>query len=178
MILIIGTPDSGKSALAEDTILKLCESQTIAYIATMEPFGEEGKLRIERHRKLRSGKGFITFEKYQQVQELASDFEESLITGALLECVSNLVGNEMEASFNQGKSDEELAHQICEEIKVLDDCLQSFVVVTNEFELLETYDDKTKRYIKLTSLVNEQLKRVAIKYMKKEESGWVVYENN
>ena len=37
------------------------------YIATMEVFGEEGRKKVERHKKLRQGKGFITIESPKDV---------------------------------------------------------------------------------------------------------------
>ncbi len=40
--LIIGTPDSGKSKRAEDLALKLSGDGKRIYLATMDPFGEEG----------------------------------------------------------------------------------------------------------------------------------------
>ena len=37
------------------------------YIATMEVFGEEGRKKVERHKMLRQGKGFITIESPKDV---------------------------------------------------------------------------------------------------------------
>lgn len=54
--LVIGAAASGKSAYAES--LCLGHDGPRVYLATMEPFGEEGARRIARHRALREGKGF------------------------------------------------------------------------------------------------------------------------
>ena len=61
MILITGGSGSGKSAYGEKRILEAGE-MTRYYIATMEVFGEEGRKKVERHKMLRQGKGFITIE--------------------------------------------------------------------------------------------------------------------
>ena len=53
--LVIGAAASGKSAYAES--LCLGHDGPRVYLATMEPFGEEGARRIARHRALREGKG-------------------------------------------------------------------------------------------------------------------------
>lgn len=58
--LVIGAAASGKSAYAES--LCLGHDGPRVYLATMEPFGEEGARRIARHRPLREGKGFSTLE--------------------------------------------------------------------------------------------------------------------
>ena len=58
--LIIGGSASGKSEYAERLVCSLPGKRI--YVATMEPFGEEGRERIARHRKLREGKGFATVE--------------------------------------------------------------------------------------------------------------------
>ena len=42
-VLIIGYPDSGKSKLAEDMVLEMSAPGERVYIATMIPFGEEGR---------------------------------------------------------------------------------------------------------------------------------------
>ena len=59
--LVIGAAASGKSAYAES--LCLGHDGPRVYLATMEPFGEEGARRIARHRALREGKGFSTLER-------------------------------------------------------------------------------------------------------------------
>ena len=59
LALVTGGSGSGKSAWAEDLVLSLGEGRRI-YIATMYPFDEESHRRIERHRKMRAGKGFET----------------------------------------------------------------------------------------------------------------------
>ena len=54
MILIVGGAGSGKSAFAEDLLIKLSgDKMSRFYIATMEPYGEEAAARIRKHREAR-----------------------------------------------------------------------------------------------------------------------------
>ena len=161
MILILGTPNSGKSEYAEKLITAGASGQEIAYIATMEPYGDEGIARVNKHRKQREGKGFVTYEKYSAIDELVNDFAKDDIRAGLLECVSNLVGNEMHCEDNKGKTIEELADIIEAEIVKLDECLDMLVVVSNRFDSSDDYDEDTKNYVRLTNMVNERLDKRA-----------------
>ncbi|WP_029231688.1 bifunctional adenosylcobinamide kinase/adenosylcobinamide-phosphate guanylyltransferase [Butyrivibrio sp. VCB2006] len=92
--LIIGTQNSGKSALAEELSVSTGDEHRI-YLATMKVYDEDGLKRIEKHRKQREGKGFFTIEKEYGIAEVLDEIESPKATTVLLECVSNLVGNEM-----------------------------------------------------------------------------------
>lgn len=61
-VLIIGHPDSGKSKIAEDMVMEMSAPGGRIYLATMIPCGEEGRVRVEKHRNMRAGKGFVTIE--------------------------------------------------------------------------------------------------------------------
>ena len=50
MILVVGSPDSGKSVKAEELAAELSGNEKKIYLATMIPFGEEGAARVEKHR--------------------------------------------------------------------------------------------------------------------------------
>ena len=88
---VIGAAASGKSAYAES--LCLGHDGPRVYLATMEPFGEEGARRIARHRALREGKGFSTLERTRDVGAAASGLPCGCTL--LLEDVGNLVANEL-----------------------------------------------------------------------------------
>ena len=60
--LVTGGSGSGKSEYAESLITSSPFSERI-YLAAMEALGEEGSKRVLRHRRLRLGKGFSTFER-------------------------------------------------------------------------------------------------------------------
>lgn len=90
VIVVIGGSGSGKSEFAENLAVKLNRGHLI-YIATMQPFGEEGRKRIIRHQMLRQDKNFHTIECYMDLGMVSIAQE----TTVLLECMSNLVANEI-----------------------------------------------------------------------------------
>ena len=88
--LITGGSGSGKSAYAESVITDFGDYERI-YIATMYPFDEESHARIRRHRQVRAKKNFQTLECYIGLKDLKVPAGSCV----LLECMSNLVANEM-----------------------------------------------------------------------------------
>ena len=85
--LIIGGSASGKSEYAERLVCPLPGKRI--YVATMEPFGEEGRERIARHRKLREGKGFVTAEVPRDLDVFADALRKSRAQGEVFGKVSN-----------------------------------------------------------------------------------------
>ena len=67
--LIMGGSGSGKSAYAEDYALAQAGESSKYYIATMQIYDAEGLRKVERHRKLRAGKGFVTIEQPTDIAE-------------------------------------------------------------------------------------------------------------
>lgn len=94
--LITGGSASGKSAFAEEHVLKL--SGRRIYLATMEPFGAED--RIEKHRRQRAGKGFATVERPMNLAGLFLPPDANV----LLECLGNLTANELYTPQGGGPS--------------------------------------------------------------------------
>lgn len=89
--LVTGGSGSGKSAYAEAMVMQ-SGGRKRYYLATMEVFGEEGKKKVERHKKLREGKGMITIERPRGLLGLVLDEGENTV---LLECMANLAANEL-----------------------------------------------------------------------------------
>lgn len=171
LILITGGSGSGKSAYAEEYIGNLAGAGPKYYIATMQVYDEEGRIKIKRHRAMRSGKGFETIEQPVRIEEalLKMQLEKSgaeegkrRCTGAaLLECMSNLAANEM-FSGEEMKSREETADRIASGVKRLNDNLEHLVIVTNNvFEDGRRYDDTTMEYIRLMGMINRNLAAMA-----------------
>ncbi|MCR5665294.1 MAG: bifunctional adenosylcobinamide kinase/adenosylcobinamide-phosphate guanylyltransferase [Eubacterium sp.] len=150
--MVYGGSGSGKSEFAEELCMK--ENGEKYYIATMQPYGEEGKKRIERHRALRAGKGFITIEQYVDMQN--APIEQSKVV--LLECLSNLVANEV---FRKTRK-EDTAQYIYEGICKLQERTNHLVVVTNDvFTDGNHYDETTREYMKVLGCVNRMLAKDA-----------------
>lgn len=171
--LIIGGSGSGKSAYAEECIGKLSENCEKYYLATMQAFGKEGQAKVERHRKLRSGKGFVTIEQPVSIQEaleimgeketkvLFEKGEVARSRTALLECMSNLVANEM-FSCETPISAEAVTEKVMKEIALLSKGLKHLVIVSNNvFEDGIVYDETTMEYLQALGRINEKLAEMA-----------------
>lgn len=157
MVLVIGGSGSGKSSYAEELAVSLSfPAMEKYYLATMQVFDEEGQRRVERHRDLRSGKGFLTIEQPTEIHKAA----EKMGAGdkvALLECISNLTANEM--FLQEGaRTRMQAAEQILGSIALLERETTHLVVVSNNvFEDGITYDKATMEYIRAMGLVNQSL---------------------
>lgn len=190
--LITGGSGSGKSAYAEKYICHVSNEKGCKekyYIATMQVFDDEGQRKIDRHRRLRAGKGFITIEQPRDIQNAVSmlQSENCLKTGrsALLECMSNLVANEMfspvDASGIQAAEAEKealddpenmkdyetaqisrVSKKVLKEVSILSENVAELVIVTNNvFEDGVCYDESTMNYIKAMGIVNRGLAAMA-----------------
>lgn len=175
--LVTGGSGSGKSAYAE-SLLSSCEGIRY-YIATMQIYDAEGEKKVERHRKLRAGKGFLTIESPMNVGKIrfacAGESEQAQYRkeaerkvqcgsekkSALLECMSNLTANEMFTKDGM-KSEEEVVEKIVSEIQTLSQKLDNLVIVTNNvFEDGVIYDAGTMEYLKALGRINAALARLA-----------------
>ena len=150
LTLVTGGSGSGKSAFAEDRVLSFGEAKRI-YIATMHPFDEESHKRIERHRKMRAGKGFETVECYTGLKKVRLP-ESDKDRVVLLECMSNLAANEM---FEEQGAHERTVEEILSGLENLMEQAAHVVIVTNEiFSDGCRYDAETVRYIRLLGNLN------------------------
>ena len=163
--LVYGGSSSGKSEFAENLV---CQTnyKNKYYLATMKS-REDTKERIERHRQIRSGKGFVTLEHdvdiVNAIPEIdnidSGDFSTSNTDGeiVLLECMSNLVANEM---FKDGEiySADTCVAKILSDVKEIEKCVASLVIVTNNvFEDGLSYDVGTKEYLRALGTINRRL---------------------
>lgn len=154
MILVTGGSGSGKSAYAEDRVLSFGDGRRI-YIATMYPFDLESKKRIDRHRRMRAGKGFETVECYTGLKDLVLPGDSTV----LLECMSNLVANEM---FSDEGAKANTVEEIMDGILLLKDQVKNLVVVTNEiFSEVSAYEGETGMYRIYLGEINRRLGAIA-----------------
>ncbi len=157
MTLITGPQNSGRSALAEDICCSLAGDEQKIYIATMIVQDEAGEERIKKHRQKRSGKNFLTVELPKNLATLEVPEVNLSQSVCLLECVTNLVGNEMHAPENQGFSDEALSNLVVAEVLHLKERVKHLVAVSGTYEELPDYDADTLRFVRLLHHVNEVL---------------------
>lgn len=175
IVLIVGVPDSGKSARAEKIALTLAGDRPKIYLATMNPQGEEGIARVARHREARNGKGFITIERMTDIETLAPFMKSNPNASCLLECLSNLVANEMFAPKNAKLTDDELVKKIVDSVRELRTQVGDLTIVSNEFSPNDPgYDDSTRRYVRLLSQVNAEIKSFADRVDEWSEQHWIV----
>ena len=162
MKIITGKQNSGKSLRAEE--LAVSYGKPLFYLATMKIMDEEGRKRVEKHRKQREGKGFITIECEYGIRQAFDVIGDPAGATVLLECVANLVGNELYDNPDRAwskdpmKADpDDFARAITEDIRYLDDHVDNLIVVTSEYEADEYADEETKLYIDLFDRVNKTL---------------------
>ena len=184
--IVYGGSASGKSSYAESFAMSLQGEGRLLYIATMYPYkwntteiDPETMQRIERHRAMRADKGFDTVECYRHVEHIVAKRQDVL----LLECMSNLLSNEM--YLEQDSDDGGLAETMSEVEKTgvgmsetlspvskkivqalvnLSTRVQDVVIVTNDVFSdggSLTYDESTREYVKNLAEINCALAREA-----------------
>lgn len=184
--IVYGGSASGKSSYAESFAMSLQGDGRLLYIATMYPYkwnttelDPETIQRIERHRAMRADKGFDTVECYRHVEHIVAKRQDVL----LLECMSNLLANEM--YLEQDSDDGGLAETMSEVEKTgvgmsetlspvskkivqalvnLSTRVQDVVIVTNDVFSdggSLTYDESTREYVKNLAEINCALAREA-----------------
>ncbi len=130
------------------------------YIAAMQVSDGEGRRRVRRHRAERSGKGFYTIEQPVRIEKALSGMREGRRT-VLLECVSNLTGNEMFAGA-QPRSGADAAEDIIRGIERIKEHTTHLIVVSNNvFEDGILYESATMDYIRAMGRINCELAALA-----------------
>ncbi len=169
MHVITGGSGSGKSAYAEMWLTGNKKNGTnvvspcsYVYIATMRPFGAETQKKIERHRKMRAGKGFQTLECYGDLRMLDEKLQYHETAGILLECISNLLADVLYLEDGSLREDEEVLNMIVEGIRYLNKKTDRLVIVTNEVHSdVQDYSAETRKYIELLGRINQELGNMA-----------------
>ncbi|MFI3209238.1 MAG: bifunctional adenosylcobinamide kinase/adenosylcobinamide-phosphate guanylyltransferase [Eubacteriales bacterium] len=155
VVFIIGGSASGKSEYAENLSVRLAKEEPKLYIATMEPFGEEAKYRIERHHALRKNKGFHTREQYRNLEEIKEEGYHTM----LLECMSTLLANEL---FAEEETKEHYLESILHGIETLKSRSEHLVLVSNKiFDDGVEYAEETKTYIRALGEINSRVSQEA-----------------
>lgn len=153
--LILGGSGSGKSAYAEDYLLRMAADKKKYYIATMQIWDAEMQAKVDRHHRLRQGKGFTTMEQPTALEQAVTQMEPG--GAALLECMSNLTANEM-FSGEQPTDRQTVIAKILRGVDVLRKQVDPLVIVTNNvFEDGIVYDSATMEYIEALGRINERL---------------------
>lgn len=156
LTFIFGGSASGKSEYAEQYAASLAHNcnAPLFYLATMCANDTESKQRIERHRKMRADKSFQTMEVSKEIGSIVVE-SDSVV---LLECLSNLLANEMFSSNTTAYSVSSLLQQI----RHLQAHCQHLIVVSNEiFSDGICYDLSTTQYLSDLGYLHRELCRTA-----------------
>lgn len=144
--IVIGGAASGKSEFAE-ALVQTLPGQRV-YVATMEPYDGECLARIEKHRRQRAGKGFLTLERYRDLGGL----EVPAGANVLLECMSNLLANELYSPQGGGSA------AVLGGVERLSQRCAHLTIVANEvFSGGCDYEGDTLRYLRELGAVNRAL---------------------
>ena len=152
LTLVLGGAASGKSEYAESLVLKTTGPRY--YLATMQVWDAESERRVERHRRMRAGKGFATVECPVNLAGAV------LPAGcaALLEDLSNLTANE----FFGPQGREEAFGRVLSGVERAAEQATLLVVVTNElFSDGMDYDPETLAYLDVLARLNRAVARRA-----------------
>ena len=159
--LVTGGSGSGKSEYAENWLMEQSGGQKdllpLIYVATMMPYTEETKKKIERHHRLRAGKGFRTIEKYTDMYKVQVPENK----GILLECISNLIANEL---YREDKvtGPEETVKRVVQGVRSLAGHTERLVIVTNEVNSdINGYSEETEEYRACIGCTNQELAKMA-----------------
>ena len=181
-ITVTGGSGSGKSVFAEKCALLLAQMDMagetaeelrrgkLVYLAAMNPAGREGRMRVQRHRAMRRGKGFCTIERQRQLTGISR--EKILGRTVLVEDLSNLIANELFSGEDpdggawQGPGDpgdgaflSEKTERTCREIREGIAFLRSqaghLILVMNEiFSDGIRYDPQTDQFLRAAGLLS------------------------
>ena len=171
IIVIIGGSGSGKSELAENMAVEV-NNGGLVYIATMQVFDDECRERVKRHQRMRQSKNFKTVECFTDLKKVIVEKN----TTALLECMSNLIANEM---FSEEGSKENTVRDIKQGMNYLAEQTDNLLVVTNNiFEDGMQYDGETEEYRKVLGEVNQWICKIADKVVEVVHGIPIELKNN
>lgn len=156
LTLIIGGSSSGKSQFAEDMARDVVGEKL--YIASMLPRDNDCELnaKIKAHREMRRDKNFTTCEYYSCDAINAHTQSSNLI---LLECMSNLLANEM---FSSIRVDPNCVDRIIDTIQILSTKTKHLIIVSNDiFHDGSDYDELTLLYMSNLALINQRLAQIS-----------------
>lgn len=150
IVLLTGGSACGKSNYGEQLAQRL--GQPRYYIATMQPFGEEGQQRIARHQAMRAGRGFQTIERYTDLARLRLPQSGAVV---LLECLGNLTANEM---FSPEGAGPETEAAILQGVESLSRQCRHLLLISNELGGDGGgYTDRSGEYIQTLGRINQAL---------------------
>ena len=156
LILISGQADSGKSLYAETRLSEFRSSPKI-YLAMSKIVDEEMRERVKKHQAMRSGKGFITVEKTQNLGRL------EIPTGSaiMIESLTAWTANEMFTETGVKESGH-VVTKILSDLSRLLEHAENIVIVSDDiFSDGVEYDALTEEYVKTLALLTVKIAEIA-----------------
>ena len=157
---IIGGSGSGKSEYGENLAVRLTPGRKL-YIATMYPWDEESRQKIKRHRNMRAKKQFDTIECFNDltsgVEQFVASNRVSRTNTAFLDCMSNLVTNEMYTplGYCHQHKDEFLVEHILKGIDTLCERFEHVIIVSNDvFSDGVEYNEEMQKFLANLASIN------------------------
>jgi adenosylcobinamide kinase/adenosylcobinamide-phosphate guanylyltransferase len=148
LTLVLGGARSGKSRFAENLARQHGGPRT--YIATAEPFDDEMRQRIARHREQRAGDGWQTLEAPLDPASVLP--REGLV---LLDCITVWLGNLMH-------HDRDLKAEVAKLCAALEACPAEVILVSNEVGLsIVPENAMARRFREEQGLANQALAAIA-----------------
>lgn len=148
--LIIGGSASGKSEYAEQQVISLPGQRV--YIATLEPWDDECRKRIKKHRNARAQRGFMTLECYRGLDQLTVPAHSNV----LLDGLGNLVAGELYSPQGRG-----IAAILAGTEHLLEQCSHLTIVADEVFSGGKDYEGDTLRYLREMGRLHCALARCA-----------------
>lgn len=159
--VITGASGSGKSVFAEQYSVERWNKQKqiqtntrLVYVATMKVFGEEGKQKVERHRRQREGKGFELIEQEVDIGTIDGIEKNDIV---LVECLSNLLANEWYSDTMKEISKKDVVKKILDGLQQLHEMCTHMIVVTNEIFQEQLIWEDGKDYVESLGQLNQIL---------------------
>lgn len=160
LILVTGGSGSGKSAYAEARVSEF-ETECKYYIATMQVYGEEGRQKVQKHQQMRAQRGFTTIERQRDIHLALAEMEEPEKAVVLVECMSNLLANEMFTEDGMIPEEQVTAKVTAEMKQLIAGTKHQVIVSNNVFEDGETYGEGTMAYMRALGRVNRAIAELA-----------------
>jgi adenosylcobinamide kinase/adenosylcobinamide-phosphate guanylyltransferase len=153
--LIIGGSKSGKSEIAEKISLNL-DSEKVIYIATMKPYDNEDKERIEKHIQRRQGLNYETLEVERDLHKIVNSLSKE--DTVLIDSITSLLTNEM---FCNGEIIKKPSINILNGLEQILLKVKNIIIVSDYiFNDAIQYDEITKNYQKELAIINRRLAEI------------------
>jgi len=148
MILVYGRNSSGKSQFSEDILRNLGGKNY--YIATMIPYGEDGRERVKKHLKMREDLNAVTIEDpyLEKIDGIPA------MANVIVEDISNLVAN---IHFDKKKD----PFLLIDSFKGLNNTSKNLILVSIKGIEAQGYDEETEKYITILNSINQKLEEAS-----------------